>query len=175
MPVRLLLPLSALSLAACNLDRDAAKEHVTREDEQQIRRTDMSGGFSAEPAASGAEKVAVSKEEPVNSMAEEGTQKVGHAYPQRAEAHSSTMAHPPYVVAAPPAPARASFQEGRELVQVKCTTCHTLEVALVPQRSAAGWAEMVELMVGHGMVASDAERRSMQDYLAVCCLRRPAP
>ena len=68
-----------------------------------------------------------------------------------------------------PAPIEAAATDARlahALVQKKCSTCHTLEVALSGRRNAAQWAEILEAMVGHGMVATDPELRAMQDYLA---------
>ncbi|MDP9413390.1 MAG: hypothetical protein M3Q08_04710 [Pseudomonadota bacterium] len=74
--------------------------------------------------------------------------------------------------AATPAPSPAqlpglgSTLAGRELVQQKFSSCHGLDVALSGQRSAAGWAEVIEAMVGHGLVVSAEESRVIQSYLA---------
>lgn len=52
------------------------------------------------------------------------------------------------------------------LVQRKCSGCHTLQVATSGRRTAAQWGEVLELMVGHGMQATDEELRIMQAHLA---------
>jgi hypothetical protein len=54
----------------------------------------------------------------------------------------------------------------RQLVEAKCSGCHGLDVALAGERSAKDWAEVLEAMVGHGMVATPEELRRMQAYLA---------
>ena len=64
------------------------------------------------------------------------------------------------------ADAGADARLAHGLVQRKCSTCHSLDVALSGRRNAAQWGEVLEMMVGHGMVATDAELRTMQDYLA---------
>ncbi len=73
-------------------------------------------------------------------------------------------------VATTPAPAQLPAVEStlavRDLVQQKCSSCHGLDVALSGQRSAAGWAEVIEVMVGHGLVVSAEESRLIQSYLA---------
>ena len=60
----------------------------------------------------------------------------------------------------------AEAHPARALIQRKCSTCHTLEVALSGRRNAVQWGETLEIMVGHGMVATKEELRAMQDYLA---------
>jgi cytochrome c5 len=55
---------------------------------------------------------------------------------------------------------------GQQLVEQKCSTCHNLDVAVSGERDAEGWAEILEAMVGHGMVASPEQLRQMRDYLA---------
>ena len=71
----------------------------------------------------------------------------------------------PQPSAAPAAQAASASLAGRELVQQKCSTCHALEVALDTRRSPAAWAEVIDIMIGHGMSATDAERRLIQRYL----------
>ncbi len=55
---------------------------------------------------------------------------------------------------------------GQLLVEQKCSTCHGIDVALSGKRDREGWAEVLEIMTGHGMVATPEERRQMHDYLA---------
>jgi cytochrome c5 len=172
--VRLLFSLFALGLAACSVDEDATNEHVTLKNEQKINRTATIGGLSAEPAAAGAEKITASPEQLNETVEEKATLDLRHVAPQLPVAQSSGAENTLRGRAAPVVLGEASLQDGRELVQIKCTTCHSLEIARVPQRNVKAWAEMVELMIGHGMVASDTERRLMQNYLGVCCLR-PGP
>ncbi len=73
-------------------------------------------------------------------------------------------------IATTPAPAQLPAVEstlaGRKLVQQKCSSCHGLDVALSGQRNAAGWAEVIDVMVGHGLVVSAEETRLIQSYLA---------
>ncbi len=71
---------------------------------------------------------------------------------------------------AAPASAPAAALPGERLVQVKCSTCHSLEQAVAGVRSETEWASVLDQMIGHGMEASADELSVMRTYLAS---RRP--
>jgi hypothetical protein len=55
----------------------------------------------------------------------------------------------------------------KELVAKTCGTgCHSLEVVTSQRMNRADWDALVQNMVAHGARASDAEVRTIVDYLA---------
>lgn len=174
--MRLLLPFVLLALPACNSGSDTANEQASREyNEQRIGKTAAEPSRSAgEAAAYGGGGVPAGAARPLGSEAGEigvaGDE--GRAGPAKPDAQTSSSTAQ---LVAPAAPAGAVSRNGRELVQTKCSTCHSLDVALAASRSPAGWAEILEVMTGHGMIASEAERRLMKTHLETCCLSSAAP
>lgn len=166
--VRLFL-LFLLVLPSCSSESDGANEQVSLEhDKQQISESAVTAERTAkEAAAADVGVVAPTSALRIGREAEDVDVGVTRRSLQKLEVQTSGSA--PKAHAAPAAPGGASLRSGRELVQMKCSTCHGLEVALAAPRSAANWTELVEVMAGHGMVASEAERRLMQKYLETCC------
>ena len=175
--MRLFLPFLLLALPACNQESGTGTEQASLEYNRQQGRD-----AAAEPARA-AKEAATSRPgngapgaaRPLDKEAggTDDDEAAGRPEPG-ARTSGSGPQLPAKVAAAAAAPGDASITRGRELVQTKCSTCHSLEIALAP-RSAANWAEIVEVMTGHGMVASAAERRLMQNHLQTCCLSGGAP
>lgn len=55
---------------------------------------------------------------------------------------------------------------GAQLVQQKCTRCHSIDRVQTAQKDRAGWTATVERMVTHGLQVTDAEKAAIIDYLA---------
>ncbi|NLF79279.1 MAG: hypothetical protein GX573_26595 [Chloroflexi bacterium] len=55
---------------------------------------------------------------------------------------------------------------GEELVQTRCTVCHTRERIDNAEKTEAEWAATVDRMIGHGAVLNEAERAAVIAYLA---------
>lgn len=173
--MRLFLPFLLLALPACNQESGRGNEQASLEYNRQQGRD-----AAAEPARAAREAAALppgagapGAARPIEKVAGGIGQDEGAARAEPDARTASSVPQLPEKIAAA-APVEASSRSGRELVQMKCSTCHSLEIALAP-RSAANWAEIMELMTGHGMVASAAERRLMQNHLQTCCLSGGAP
>ena len=170
--MRLFLSILLLVSPACSPQSDPENEQVTLEqNKQQIREEALEAGRTARGTAPAAENVAQGTPRSVESEVDDA----GRKGPQKPEDQTATVGPQVPGPTAPAAPAAAPSLSGRELVQTKCSTCHSLQVALAAPRSAANWAEMVEAMTGHGMVVTQAERRLIQNHLESCCLSSAAP
>jgi len=55
---------------------------------------------------------------------------------------------------------------GLELVNNKCTVCHTADRINQAKKDRAGWEQTVTRMRGKGAVLSDAEATQIVDYLS---------
>ncbi len=55
---------------------------------------------------------------------------------------------------------------GAELVDTRCTVCHTRERIDNASKDEAGWAATVDRMIGYGAQLNDAEREAVIAYLA---------
>jgi cytochrome c5 len=55
---------------------------------------------------------------------------------------------------------------GAETVQKVCSVCHVAENVLGKRLDRAGWDDLVQTMVDRGAVGSDAELKTVTDYLA---------
>jgi hypothetical protein len=53
----------------------------------------------------------------------------------------------------------------KDLVETKCTLCHTLDRIKDAQHSAAEWQSTVDRMRQHGAVIADDEAKQIVDYL----------
>ncbi len=56
--------------------------------------------------------------------------------------------------------------EGRDIVAVACSQCHTTNIINIMRKSAAGWREHVYDMFDRGAQVSDTEVDVVVDYLA---------
>ena len=172
--MRLYLTIFFVGLWACSPDRDAANEEVALErNGQQIREMASKEGQAAEEGAAPAPGNAAPGTGRTSEI-EADSLDATRAPPKESGAQGSSPGAQVREVAAPAAPAAAA-SSAQELVRMKCSTCHSLEVALAAPRSAKNWAEMVEAMTGHGMVVSETERRTIQNYLETCCSSASAP
>lgn len=161
--MRLIIPLLLLALSAC--DRDSAPSNGQAALERREQPAAVTPKLPAEEAA-GTPDTPHETAAPAAGEAEQPLTAPAAPVPARqAEAQAPRLAPHSGATAAPAAQAASSVERGRALVEAKCSTCHSLEVALAQPRSAAEWAEMVDVMIGHGMDASAAERRLMLDYL----------
>jgi mono/diheme cytochrome c family protein len=55
---------------------------------------------------------------------------------------------------------------GEELLQARCTKCHTLDPVEVASKSQAEWENTVHRMIGKGAQLTDAEADTLVKYLA---------
>lgn len=55
---------------------------------------------------------------------------------------------------------------GKDLVESQCGSCHGLEQVQAHRDTQDGWQSLVDYMVSRGMAATDAEVKTMVEYLA---------
>jgi competence ComEA-like helix-hairpin-helix protein len=67
---------------------------------------------------------------------------------------------------AAPAQEGVSDAKGRALLEQVCTTCHGVETVENGGRTAEQWREVINEMIGLGATPSDAEARTLVDYLS---------
>jgi glucose dehydrogenase len=70
----------------------------------------------------------------------------------------------PETPAAPVSPAR--LDQGRQLTEKFCTTCHGMEAETASGKTPAGWKATVEQMIGLGATATDDQAAIIADYLS---------
>jgi len=56
--------------------------------------------------------------------------------------------------------------DGNELVETRCTTCHTRDRIDNATKDRAGWEATVDRMIGYGAALNDAEREAMLEFLS---------
>jgi virginiamycin B lyase len=56
--------------------------------------------------------------------------------------------------------------EGKQLVEAQCGSCHGLEQVQAHRDNKDGWQSLVDYMVTRGMASTDAEVKTMVEYLA---------
>ena len=54
---------------------------------------------------------------------------------------------------------------GRDVVERVCASCHGTDILTMMESSPAGWRETVDLMKQYGAMASDADWKTVSDYL----------
>jgi mono/diheme cytochrome c family protein len=64
---------------------------------------------------------------------------------------------------------------GKDIVETQCGSCHGLEQVQAHRDSRDGWQSLVDYMVSRGMAATDAEVKTMVDYLAKTYPEPPRP
>lgn len=64
---------------------------------------------------------------------------------------------------------------GKDLVETQCGSCHGLEQVTVHRDSKDGWQSLVDYMVSRGMAATDAEVKTMVEYLSKAYPVPPKP
>jgi mono/diheme cytochrome c family protein len=82
--------------------------------------------------------------------------------PQPAATKASTPASNGPATAAP----TAAVDVGAELVQARCTTCHTLDRIKAAHKTQAEWTATVARMREHGAQVTDAEAATIAAHLA---------
>lgn len=60
----------------------------------------------------------------------------------------------------------AGAVDGEALTMDKCSSCHGYSRVLAYKRTRAGWSDTVDLMKEKGLELSDAETKTIVDYLA---------
>jgi hypothetical protein len=55
---------------------------------------------------------------------------------------------------------------GQELLDSRCTTCHSLERVTSSNKTAEAWAATVDRMITRGAELTDTERDILVEYLA---------
>jgi cytochrome c5 len=58
------------------------------------------------------------------------------------------------------------LEQGRQLTEKFCTTCHGMESETAGGKTADGWKATVEAMVGMGAEANEEQARIITDYLS---------
>lgn len=59
-----------------------------------------------------------------------------------------------------------TMMSGAELVETRCTVCHSSERINNASKDAEGWAATVDRMIGYGANLNDAEREAVIEYLS---------
>ncbi len=55
---------------------------------------------------------------------------------------------------------------GKELVESRCTTCHSIELVKEASFDRKGWDSTIDKMIGRGARLDDKERKKVLDYLS---------
>ena len=63
-------------------------------------------------------------------------------------------------------PVPEQVMNGQQLVETRCTACHSLDRVKSAKKSADEWASNVKRMVGKGAVLSDSEQTAVIQYLS---------
>jgi quinoprotein glucose dehydrogenase len=82
----------------------------------------------------------------------------------RANAPAANAVPRPQAQAAPVSAER--LEQGRQLTEKYCTTCHGMQAETASGKTPEGWKATVELMVGLGADASDEQAKIITDYLS---------
>jgi cytochrome c5 len=64
---------------------------------------------------------------------------------------------------------------GKELVQSRCTVCHTLDRIVESRRSHEDWDDLVKMMTDFGAELDEKDQKIVIDYLAKSFPDKPAP
>lgn len=64
---------------------------------------------------------------------------------------------------------------GKDLVESQCGSCHGLEQVQAHRDTQEGWQSLVDYMVSRGMAATDAEVKTMVEYLVKAYPAPPKP
>ena len=87
--------------------------------------------------------------------------------PPPTRARAPAAAAPPRASAQPAAAVSGEqLEQGRQLTETFCTSCHGLETETAAGKSPEGWKETVEAMIGMGAEANDAQSRIIIEYLS---------
>lgn len=65
-----------------------------------------------------------------------------------------------------PAPSAADLAKGQELVESRCTSCHSLDLVADARYGKTGWETTVMRMVSLGTALNHAEQVKVVEYLA---------
>jgi cytochrome c5 len=74
---------------------------------------------------------------------------------------------------APPAPAAANNERGKQIYEEKCLLCHESDLIVAQRLTRPGWTREVEKMVRWGANVTDGEKDPLVDYLFVNFGPRP--
>ena len=58
------------------------------------------------------------------------------------------------------------LEQGRQLTETFCTTCHGMESETAAGKTPEAWKATVEAMVGMGTDATDEQAKIITDYLS---------
>ena len=61
--------------------------------------------------------------------------------------------------------AAVAAEDGKALLESKCTTCHSAKMTMAVKRDKAGWTKTIEKMKAKGAKLTDAEAEAIADYL----------
>lgn len=64
---------------------------------------------------------------------------------------------------------------GKDVVETQCGSCHGLEQVTAHRDTKDGWSSLVDYMVSRGMAATEAEVKTMIEYLAKTYPPAPKP
>lgn len=62
-------------------------------------------------------------------------------------------------------PAPQATDEGRQLVEEKCSRCHSLDRVEQAQKAGDEWGATVDRMIGNGLQVTDEEQQAIVEYL----------
>lgn len=60
----------------------------------------------------------------------------------------------------------ASSLDGKQLLQERCSVCHTIDRVTSKKETSAGWTKTVDKMIAKGAQLNADERAALIDYLA---------
>jgi cytochrome c5 len=83
-----------------------------------------------------------------------------------APAASGTPAAPGAAANTPVSAAGWPAGPGLSLILQKCSACHAPAMVKSERHDAAGWDDVIDLMVSRGAQVSDTEQHTIGDYLA---------
>lgn len=125
-----------------------------------------------DPTATAEPTVVMATDEPTTEPTEPPSPTKAPPSPTAAEATPTATRQPEEATATTEEPTATSEptsapddQEGRVLLEERCTVCHNLDRVERTQKSRESWVDTVDRMIGYGAQLSDSERTVLLDYL----------
>jgi mono/diheme cytochrome c family protein len=63
-------------------------------------------------------------------------------------------------------PTQVPAQDGAQLLETRCSVCHSADRPKQVAKTADEWAQTVDRMIGHGAQLNNAEKAALVEYLA---------
>lgn len=78
----------------------------------------------------------------------------------------SSSSEPTQAPSEPASPTEAPAQDGAQLLDTRCSTCHSADTAKQAAKTADEWEQTVDRMIGKGAQLTEAEKTALVEYLA---------